>query len=268
MRAFEPGVDVVMVAYRSPVDARGFIDSYLETRNRHTSLWVADVDPSDVDEEAMDLALRAVPGEHGLTVWNTNVGYAHACNSLAACGTREVIGFFNADTRLTPGVIETIYDVMMLHDDWAIVGPRQYDDHGRITAGGIFGTNEKPTFDGRWQQPDNGQCNDIRTDAISVSGSAYFVRRDVWNDLTECEMYRKAAPEAEGAFLPTPHYYEETYCSYHARAHGWKVVYFGAVGMLHRWHKASPVGGYAEQMMPISQQLFRDACDVHQIAHD
>lgn len=267
MSEFAPGVDVVMVNYRTPDDALGFADSYLESRIGESSLWVANVDPTERDADVVDLALINMTGEHGLVTWDENVGYARACNDAALYGNREIIGFFNADTRLSPGLLREIVAGFDRHPSWAIVGPRQYDDQNRITHAGIFGTEAQPKLRG-WKEYDIGQFNDVDENAVSVSGSAYFIHRNVWQILTDCPIYREIAPEADGAFLPTQHYYEETWCSYHARAHGYCVVYYGAVGMLHRWHQASPVGGFAERVMPMSQQMFRDACDLHGIDHD
>jgi GT2 family glycosyltransferase len=264
----ELGVDVVMVNYQTPDDASAFIDSYAETRPPRSSLFVANVQPNTYNKVAVETALTQVPGEVYHFDYEDNIGYARACNNAASFGNRRVIAFFNADTRLTPHLLTLITDELEAHKDWGVVGPRQYDDHGRITHGGIFGTEAQPHFAGRWQAPDHGQFNEIDDTAVSVSGSAYFIQRGLWDLLTDCPIYRQAAPDAEGAFLPTPHYYEETFCSYHARAHGFKVVYYGALGMVHRWHKASQVGGYAERMMPISQTMFRAACDLHSIPHD
>jgi hypothetical protein len=101
-----------------------------------------------------------------------------------------------------------------------------------------------------------------------VSGSAYFIKRKVWDFLTECPTYREVAPKARGAFLPTSHYFEETFCSYHAQAHGWKVMYYGPVVIRHEWHQASPVGGWAERQFPVSQKYFREACGRHGIPCD
>lgn len=268
MPEFDPGVDVVMVNYRTADDAAAFLDSYVESRIGESSLWVANVDPTERDADVVELALINMTGDHGLVTWEDNVGYARACNDAALYGNREILGFFNADTKLAIGLLREVVAQFAANPMWAIIGPRQYDDNNLITHGGIFGTNAKPSFDDRWKQYDHGQFNDIRDDAISVSGSAYFIRRAVWNMLAGCPLFQQVAPNADGAFLPTPHYYEETWCSYHARAHGWKVVYLGTVGMLHRWHRASPVGGYAERIMPMSQQMFRAACDLHDIAHD
>jgi GT2 family glycosyltransferase len=72
-------------------------------------------------------------------------------------------------------------------------------------------------------------------------------------------------PGSIGAFINTPHYYEETCCSYHARAHGYKIVYYGAVKMTHLWHRASEHGGWADKQTEISKAMMRDFCALHSI---
>jgi hypothetical protein len=100
---------------------------------------------------------------------------------------------------------------------------------------------------------------------VTVSGSAYFVRRDVWDDMTNNKQYRELYPDAIGAFLPTPHYYEETWCSYFARHLGYNVVYDGSISIGHSWHASSPKPGEgisnADKYFPISREIFRKACD-------
>ncbi len=75
-------------------------------------------------------------------------------------------------------------------------------------------------------------------------------------------------PDATGAFLPTPHYYEETWCSYFARHLGYNVVYDGSVSIGHSWHKSSAVGGEADSKFKESQSIFRKACDYMGIERD
>jgi hypothetical protein len=103
---------------------------------------------------------------------------------------------------------------------------------------------------------------DVRDDAVTVSGSAYFVKRHVWDELTECPHFAWA--EAEGAFLPTRHYYEETWCSYHAISHGYRIVYYGLATMIHQWHRSSRIGT-VEKLVPESRTLFEEACHRHNI---
>lgn len=83
-----------------------------------------------------------------------------------------------------------------------------------------------------------------------------------------CEVYQQLHPGVGGAFLPTTHYYEETWYCYHVASHGYKVMYFGEAEMVHRWHKSSAQGGWADRQMPISRAQFRAACDAHGIERD
>lgn len=121
------------------------------------------------------------------------------------------------------------------------------------------------------------QVQDVQ-EAVTVSGSAYFIKREVWEQLSICPTYLEACYslyEADerwnpsGAFLPTDHYYEETFCSYHARAHGWKVLYYGPEKIIHEWHKSSAVGDPStDGKMNKSRLEFRTACALHDIPHD
>lgn len=264
------GVDVVMVNFQTPHDAAAFIDSYRSFESEvDSTLTVFNVCPTIEDEFAVETALDKVQSPVAYMQHKDNVGYAFACNESfgATDGEHRTIAFFNADTKLRSGVLGVLDNALHANEDWGVVGPRQIDDYARITSAGVFGTEAAPELRG-WQQHDQGQFNDIRDDAVSVSGSAYFVKRTAWEDLTECTVYSDFAESPGGAFLPTKHYYEETWCSYHARAHGWKVAYYGEVYMTHLWHQASPVGGIGEQAMPQSQQFFREMCQAHNIPHD
>jgi hypothetical protein len=122
-------------------------------------------------------------------------------------------------------------------------------------------------------QPDpNDTLFKDRVECVTVSGSAYFIRREVWNTLTCNSKYRKLYPNAIGAFLPTPHYYEETWCSYFARHLGYNVIYDGSVSIGHSWHASSPKPGegysIADAQFKTSQSIFRGACDYMGIERD
>lgn len=259
------GVDVIVVSYRSPDDLTGFVHALKKSDPAVPyTLFIVNVDPTSYDSRVG--RLLAAEATAGYLEFNENVGYARACNQASLSGSHEVLAFFNADTRITPGVLEGCYRALHTQPSWGILGPRQVNESKRLTHAGIFGTLSKPQHRA-WLAPDAEKYGDIK-DAVSVSGSAYFVKRDVWDELRDCPLFRDVAPEADGAFLPTNHYYEETWCSYHAQAHGYRVVYYGPQTMIHRWHGASKVGGWAERQMKDSQELFRAACDHHQIPHD
>lgn len=257
-------LDAVVVNYLTPDDLEGFLESWAANAPDWCSLSVVNVDPGPRDVEIAKSYNRlwSAYWQH-----DTNVGYAYSCNYALSESEADVVAVFNADTRILPGTIEPLYENLMKHEDWGVVGPRQVDDAGLLTHAGILGTQEKPVLRG-WMKPDSSAFCDVVEDAVSVMGSAYFVKRDCWTELTTCPVFQEQHPNTPGAFLPTQHYYEETWCSYHARAHGWKVVYYGLSKMIHRWHKASPVGGLADKQFSVSQKTFRAMCDSHNIARD
>lgn len=196
-----------------------------------------------------------------------NIGYAGACNMGAQISpASEFIAFFNADTEFVdsdviPRCIEALED-----PEVAVVGPLQYDKRGRITHAGIFGTNTAPRHRA-WKQPVSSQVRDERY-AVTVSGSAYFTKRSVWEEMSNCDIYQEVFPEATGGFLPTPLYYEETGYSYHVGAHGYKVLYLGSGEMIHDHNKSPLPSGEKSNMAKISRKMFREFCDQHDIPRD
>ena len=199
---------------------------------------------------------------------NDNIGYSGACNQLAATGSSDIIALLNADVWMTSASMVRAQQIFDENPDIHILGPKQRDENGLITHAGIVGTNTAPAHRG-WRQSDfDDQLYKDRVPCVTVSGSAYFIRREVWNTLTNHPQYQEMYPGATGAFLPTPHYYEETWCSYFARHLGYNVVYDGTVSIGHSWHKSSPVGGEADSKFKESQGIFRKACDFIGIDHD
>jgi GT2 family glycosyltransferase len=255
-------IDIAVVNYHTPDDLAAFLASV----NRHpptveATLTVVDVETDQAEPAMFDWA----GGEARRFTANTNIGYARACNLAVENGTGEVVALFNADVELTADALDDCHNAL-IDNDWGVLGPRQVDHRSRIRHAGIFGTNDKPVHRG-WNEFDNDQYRDVK-EAVTVAGSAYFIKRRVWDELTDCPLYRSCAPDATGAFLPTSHYYEETFASYHSRAHGHRVTYYGPVTIIHKWHRASAVGGWAEQQMPVSRVLFRQACAAHGIPCD
>lgn len=261
---YDPGIDVVVTNYRTPDDLGDFLRSYDDWAPDACSLSIINVCSTERDQE---VASRA-----GALVYDTaeNIGYARACNFGADLGSREVIAFFNADIVLTEGALAACHDALMSHDDWGVLGPYQHDGSHKTIHAGIFGTRRAPAHRG-FAAPVGPSWYDVRDDAVTVAGSAYFIKRALWDELTSCELYQKAAPGATGAFLPTQLYYEETYCSYHATEHGYKVVYFGAAQIVHKWDQAvrkNNCRDWATKTFLESRTIFRDACDIHGIDHD
>jgi len=206
------------------------------------------------------------------TYLRRNIGYSAACNMMASKGSSDIIALLNADTWFTSLDIIKIQNIFDENSDIHILGPKQRDENGIITHAGIVGTNTLPKHRGWAQQDVSDTLYRDRVECVTVSGSAYFVRRNIWNELTNHPKYREMYPNAIGAFLPTPHYYEETWCSYFARYLGYNVVYDGSVSIGHSWHASSPKPGqgysHADAQFPISREIFRKACDYIGIERD
>lgn len=267
----KPGLDVVVVSYRTPEDLQVFCSSFAQFSNSslETTIYIVNVHPTYHDEEGIEDVLSSVKDvcETVYISTNDNVGYSGACNLAGSLGSREVISFFNADVKLLDDrALLNSHDALARNPDWGVLGPAQVNEEKMCTHAGIFGTPVKPEHRA-WHTPFRPQYQDVK-EAVTVAGSAYFTKRTVWDELHECPVYRAQYPNVEGPFLPTPHYYEETWYSYHARAHDHKVMYYGEALIEHRWHKASPIGGHADRKMQRSKGMFMEMCDLHQIEHD
>ena len=256
-------VELVVVNYHTYDLLQEFIDSYKEHKPSIDShLTIIDVDSN---EDEMN---RLVLGDDiSLVGSDWNLGYALACNYGGFTTDSDVIAFFNSDTRfVNNSCVDYCARYLLENDEVAIVGPLQYDSDGLCTHGGIFGSLSKPMHNG-WRSRDL-QSLRFNRKAVTVSGSAFFIKRSVWSELTNCDIYRSLHPDVIGAFLPTKHYYEETACAYHAQAHGYDVWYLGEAEMVHEWHKSSPVGGEVDSRMGEAKKMFVDFCDAHGIDHD
>jgi GT2 family glycosyltransferase len=251
-------LDVVVVNYKTPDLLADFCASYQATKFDGCTLTVVDV---TLDSPYAEQIAEEYDAEFVSFV--DNVGYARACNEGAKEGVGDVILLANADTVLSAGLKEC-HDALLSNDGWGVLGPRQVNEHNQITAGGIFGTDRYIGQRG-WNEYDVGQYNDVREDAKSVSGSLYFIKRKLWRELTDCSVMRAYQPDAVGAFIHTPHYYEETCCSYHARAHGYRIVYYGAVKMIHLWHRAHQIGSVHDHTSEQSKEMMRAFCRMHGI---
>jgi len=206
------------------------------------------------------------------TYLRKNIGYSAAVNMMASRTDSSIIGILNGDVWMTTEDCIKIEKIFNENNDIHILGPKQRDEQGYITHAGIIGTNSAPRHRA-WREydPDDQLYRD-RVECVTVSGSAYFIRREVWYSLTNNEKYRSLYPDAIGAFLPTPHYYEETWCSYFARHLGYNVIYDGSVSIGHSWHASTPKPGqgesHADKYFPISREIFREACDYIGIERD
>lgn len=266
-------VDLVVVNYRTSGDLERFVKSLVrDVPTTPCRLGVINVDPERQDrryaEALVQVAARWSIPSHTVGIAE-NIGYGAACNHAAALGSGDIIAFFNADVELTKGAIDECASVLMDNEKWGILGPRQVDDQNRFTAAGIVGTRESPQHRG-WMQLDQGQYSDVVTSCPTISGSAMFVKRSVFRELSDCPDWKAATQQIWGGAFLESHYYSETALCYHAIEHGYENAYWGETVVKHLWHRASEVGGRVEQEMPREQERFRSVCDAMHggIPHD
>ncbi len=259
-------IDLCVTNYKTPECLARLLDAVQKEDDPTVwKMWIADNSSRDRGVVAARQVLDCDRVEHLYD--NDNIGYAAACNHLASQGSGDIIGLLNADAWLTT---EDLRQIQLRFDetDVAILGPKQRNEQHKITHGGIFGTQKEPEMRGWLKFDPKDEMYRDTLEAVTVSGAAYFIRRDVWDELTNCPTYHEMHPKALGAFLPTKHYYEETWCSYHAAAHGHKIVYDGTISIGHTFHASSPINSEPQELFYNSQVMFRTMCDIHGIPHD
>lgn len=205
-------IDIAIVNYNTKTYLRRLLNTLESQSNLELfKIFIADNGSQDGSVEYLTAYSKTHPDTE--IVFNENIGYGRACNQLAAMGQSEYIALCNSDIWFTNSYqIEALMDILNNDQTISILGPKQRDESGYVTAGGIFGTLEAPKHRG-WKvyDPEDHLYRD-RQEAVTVAGSAYFIRRPVWNELTNCDVYKglevcQNSGVPLGAFLPTPHYY-------------------------------------------------------------
>lgn len=276
-------LDLCIVSYNVKDKMDRLLRSISKPELERVNIHIVDNNSSDGSYDF----LRSVQDEYGFSLRrNPNIGYSAACNYMASLTDSALIGLLNSDIWFVDGAIDKIIESFDLHPEAAVIGPKQRDERGNITHAGIVGTNRAPKHRG-WHEPDlaDTEFRDF-IECVTISGSAYFVRRSAWEDLaknkTYLALYNKFAEltasilrtdpkywtDNPGAFLSTPFYYEETAASYLLRALGYKICYDGSISIGHSWHSSHDRGSEMDKMFRLSQSMFREVCDVFNVERD
>jgi GT2 family glycosyltransferase len=202
-------IDLCVVNYNTKDLLKRFLDSLHSDVNEQNKIWNLYISDNGSSDGSWPWIEENRTNYHITAGWNNdNIGYSAACNGMASYSSGDIICLLNADVWLTTSDLVSVQNIFDSNPDIHILGPKQRDENGFITHAGIVGTNTAPAHRG-WRQHDP---NDVlfrdRVPCITVSGSAYFIRRSVWEALRYDSGYAKMYPGALGAFLPTPHYYE------------------------------------------------------------
>lgn len=259
-------VDLCVVNYNTKYQLQRLLDTLAKDDDGCSwELFIADNDSTDGSKEF----LKSLSNNYRVKVisHNLNIGYAKAINKLAAMGHSPYVAALNADVWLCTEDVKAIEKTFENDPKAAVVGPKQRDEKGHIRHAGIMWQNGG-FYHRSWAIPD--PLDRIHVGEViecgTVSGSAYFVRRSIWDEMTSCPIFQKEFPGAPGAFGETPLYFEETLLSRHVKAHGYKVLYDGTVSIGHTWAASTPEGNNSNaHYIPISKEMYVKFCRAHDI---
>lgn len=244
----------VVINYKTPDLLNNFVNSYQQ--------YVASPQRGLVVGNVCDDGKLQVDNCLGFLGWEENIGYARAVNQLVKTYSWDFdyIGIFNADTEfIDSNCVASCLDLLECNDDIGIVGPKQVNRKGQITHAGFFPEERA------WKAVDTGLYDDI-LDATYVSGSAIFIKTNVWNELANDKAYKLLDPTSTGAMLTTNLFFEDTFLCHHARHKGYRVMYNGEACMIHH-HNSSPPSVLKDEVKA-SRTKFKSTCKELGIAHD
>ena len=205
-------------------------------------------------------------------LYNKNIGYAGAINQLASMTDNEILCAVNADTWFTTKHVLDMINCFQEHPNIAIAGPKQLDEHRRIRHAGISWQGDKtnrPSHRG-WavHDPEDKLFKDLAR-CWTISGSIYYIRRSVWEKMYQHPDYQALYPLANGAFLPTNHYFEETFCSQWAQKLGYEVWYNGLAETTgHTWGGSLNPNEASRKYFNTSKSMYIEICNKLGITHE
>jgi GT2 family glycosyltransferase len=262
-------VDLLVVNYSTRHLLQRLLDTlHSDLEKGVWKLYLADNDSTDDSHEWIKNNAEKYQLEE--VIFNKNIGYSAAINDLAHRSNSELLCAVNADTWFTTRHVKQAARSFKLLPYAGVIGVKQMDEQKHIRHGGIFWDKKSNPIHRGWNQhdPEDKLYKDI-TRCWTVSGSIYYVRRETWNSITNYKPYRRLFPDVKGAFLPTPHFFEETFCSQMAHHLGYDVVYDGSVETAgHTWHASSEVGAASRDYFNTSRQIYMQACDQLGIEHE
>jgi GT2 family glycosyltransferase len=176
-----------------------------------------------VDNEAAAGPVTAVAELPGVTVLRPgrNLGYAGGCNHAAASATGDVLVFVNSDAIVRPGAVDAL--VARVRDPaigLASGSIRLADDPDLLNSAGNPVHYLMFSWVGAFGEP--ASEHDQVDEVASISGVAFAVRREVWDQLGGFD---------EAYFA----YCEDVYLSWRAWQAGYRVVHEPAAEVVHHY---------------------------------
>lgn len=225
----DPRIAICVVTYQSAPLIADLVAS-LPSGAAGTDWVLVVADNASTDGSAAEVRRRA-PDAVVVEV-GANLGYAAGVNAaVAAAGERDAYLVINADVRLAPGCVRTLYDA--LSPGVGVVVPRLVDARGEL----IWSMRREPTVLRAWGDALLGAeraGRHPRLGEVVTDPGLYGAARDTdWAEgstqLVSADCLRSCGPWDESFFL----YSEETEFELRARDHGFATRFEPAAGARH-----------------------------------
>jgi len=225
-----PRASIILVVHNGRPYLEGCLDSLRRTLPADAEIIV--VDNGSTDGSAA--LVQAWMPEARLRVNPTNRGFAAACHQGAEEARGEVLVFLNQDTRVESGWLEALLEPFQ-DPGVGLTTPTilWMDDPERVQSCGQDVHYTGLVFARCFGTPRSALADAVPTDVAAVSGAAFAIRREVWEEL--------------GGFSKTFFmYYEETDLSWRAQRAGYRCLHVPASIVYHagRLDRPSPLALY------------------------
>jgi GT2 family glycosyltransferase/glycosyltransferase involved in cell wall biosynthesis len=235
-------VSVILVNFRGTDDTLEAIQRLGELDWPQDRLEIVVVENGSGDDSAERLKREAPHVK--LVVSATNEGFAGGCNLGVSESTGEIVALLNNDAKPDPGWIRAAMDAFAESDEVGAVASRVLDWDGELvdyigSAMTWYGMGYKPfTAERPPRVPES------RSDVLFGTGSAMFVRRDVWDAVGGFD---------ERYFM----FFEDVDLGWRINLAGWRYVYEPASLAFHKHHASmSAFGPFKETHLLERNALF------------
>lgn len=237
------------------------------------NIYLADNDSPDDSAEWIQKNIHSYPNVKAVC-YNSNIGYSAAINELALLSNSEFLCAVNADTWFTTNHVKQVIKSFESHPNAAVIGVKQMNEQGAIKHGGIFWDGVTNPIHRGWNQSDpEDKLFKSAEKCWTVSGSIYYMRRSVWNEVANFKPFTDLFPDLQPgeAWLPTPMYFEETFFSQMVQHLGYEVWYDGTIETAgHTWNASTGESHneVSHRLFQRSRNMYIYACEKLGIEHE